>query len=203
MKKTDFNFLFCVEYRYENFLRNRFTYYFIYLLLLILLLHRNEDQRGQGSCVWENPPKNGFNFRPCSNGWCSDVAGFHKRNGTLRFTRCDPRYILVEGSDGDTCVNGQWTSGGHQCIRKFIRLILNVTNTRADFEVLSIVVIFVNLVSLSIYILSSYRLSWRLLRTKEYSSKKKGIKQSNNFIKFFFIISCYFSKFFPKHNSDE
>lgn len=112
---------------------------------MILLLHRNEDQRGHGSCEWENPPVNGFNFRPCSKGWCSDVAGSHKRNGTLRFTRCDRRYVLTEGSDGDTCMNGQWTSMGHQCIRKSSRRILMSFFISADSDDISILVSYINL----------------------------------------------------------
>lgn len=77
-----------------------------------------------GSCAWGRPPENGFNFRPCYEGWCNDEWGLHKSNGTLRFTRCNPGYSLIEGCDGDTCVDGKWTSEGHRCIRKLFKLIL-------------------------------------------------------------------------------
>lgn len=103
-----------LDRRYQHLYLFRSSHCGIYLFV-----RNEEDQRGKGSCVWENPPENGFNFWPCSKGWCSDKAGSHKRNGTFRFTRCDSSYVLVEGSDGDTCVNGRWTSAGHRCIRKF------------------------------------------------------------------------------------
>lgn len=83
-----------------------------------------EDRRGQGSCTWESAPENGFNFRQCPEGLCSDKVGSPTRNCTSRFTRCRPHYVLTEDSDRDLCFNGQWTATGHQCIRKLSRIIL-------------------------------------------------------------------------------
>lgn len=88
---------------------------------------RNEDQPGQGSCLWESPPGNGFNFRQCSVGLCSDTIGSRNKNCTARFTRCERHYVLTGGSDRDACVDGKWTSRGHKCVRKWSRAIIIYT----------------------------------------------------------------------------
>lgn len=90
---------------------------------------RNEEEPGQTSCKWESPPKNGFNFRPCSLGLCWEKEGSPKRNGTLRFTRCDPHFVLIGGNERSSCLNGQWTSGGQQCIRKLRLITLHLAST--------------------------------------------------------------------------
>lgn len=89
-----------------------------YFTLLIDFLNSDEDELVKGSCEWQDPPEHGFNFRPCSKGLCSDIAGSPKSHCATRFTRCDPGYVLIGGSGNDTCINGQWSCKGHQCIRK-------------------------------------------------------------------------------------
>lgn len=88
------------------------------ILLIILFFNRNEDEREHAFCKWEKPPENGLNFLPCSTGFCWDIEGSLKRNGTLRLTHCDPHYILLGGRGRDSCAYGEWTSRGHLCIRK-------------------------------------------------------------------------------------
>lgn len=98
------------------------TYVSFYNLGSLHFFDRNEEEPSYASCKWENPPENGFHFLPCSPGLCWDKEGSPKRNGTLRFTRCNPHFVLIGGSERSSCLNGQWTSGGQKCIRK-LRLI--------------------------------------------------------------------------------
>lgn len=79
---------------------------------------RQKDNHAASSCEWKDPPENAEQFMLCAVGECEVTPGIYSKNGTIRTSRCKPHHTLINGYERDVCNNGEWSSSGHECVRK-------------------------------------------------------------------------------------